>query len=129
MFFQVIKLEDHTNQWVHVFSGHKAGRPYKPMGACFFRPIKTKKFLRLHTIISGAIIVPLDIVVTTLKVGLYEGGELNGFCFYTLDVFTHYYVIMNPLWFDLGMRINHCSPAIDTSAISSGRTNVTARMS
>ena len=31
--------------------------------------------------------------------------------------------LWDPVWFNRGIRINHCSPVIDTSAISSGRTN------
>ena len=34
--------------------------------------------------------------------------------------------LRDPVWYNRGIRINHCSPTIDTSAISSGRTNVTA---
>ena len=37
--------------------------------------------------------------------------------------------LWDPVWFNRGKRINHCSHAIVTFAISSGGTNVTARMS
>ena len=36
---------------------------------------------------------------------------------------------VRPVWFNQGIRINHCSPVIETSAFSSSRTNMTARMS